>query len=271
MKCCGPTQEHEPRLTALLHREFPGLVAEVLALHSTRPWMLVAEGGKKLGEMYSGDELLRKWREILPRCALMQRDVTPLTNEIIAFGTPDRRAARLLAGFADVVAGEPEVSGRRPDRLSADERQALTSVHARLAEGLNVLAALGIDDTLNHDDLHQNNVLVRDGRSVIFDWGDACVSHPFLTLAVTLRFAARQTGRAEDSAEIAALRDAYLEPWSDRAAARELRDAAGLGRRIGEVSRALTFDAVARAYPGVIDSYPGGLAGSLRRVLALFA
>ena len=177
MKCCGPTQEHEPRLTALLHREFPGLVAEVLALHSTRPWMLVAEGGKKLGEMYSGDELLRKWREILPRCALMQRDVTPLTNEIIAFGTPDRRAARLLAGFADVVAGEPEVSGRRPDRLTADERRALTSVHARLAAGLNALAALGIDDTLNHNDLHQNNVLVQRGRMVIFDWGDArCAS-----------------------------------------------------------------------------------------------
>src|SRR6266516_1227529 len=271
VKCCGPTQAHEARLTALLHREFRGLVTEVLALHPTRPWMLVAEGGKKLGEVYTGDELLRAWREILPRCALMQRDITRRANEIIAFRTPDRRAARLLAGFADVVAGEPELSGQRPDRLTADERRALTSVHARLAEGLRALAAVGIDDTLNHDDLHQNNVLVRDGRMVIFDWGDACVSHPFLTLAVTLRFAAQKTGRAADSAEIVALRDAYLEPWRDRASTRELRDAAELGRRIGEVSRTLTFDAVARAYPGVIDTYPGGLAGSLRRVLALFA
>jgi hypothetical protein len=32
LKCCGPTQAHEPRLTALLHREFPRLVTEVLAL-----------------------------------------------------------------------------------------------------------------------------------------------------------------------------------------------------------------------------------------------
>ena len=50
-----------------------------------------------------------------------------------------------------------------------------------------------------------------------------------------------------------------------------LRDAAELGRRLGEVSRTLTFYAVARAYPGVTDSYPGGFAGSLRRVLASFA
>jgi hypothetical protein len=270
VKCCGPTQAHEPRLTALLHREFPGLVTEVLALHSTQPWMLVAEGGKKLGEVYSGDELLRAWREILPRCAQLQRDITPRTNEIIAFGTPDHRAAPLLAGFDDVIAHEPAVSGERSDRLTADERQAFPSARSRLVEDLHALAALGIEDTLNHDDLHQNNVLVRDRRMLIFDWGDACVSHPFLTLAVTLRFAAQKTGRAEDSAEMAALRDAYLEPWTDRGSTRELREAAELGRRIGEVSRTLTFDTVARAYPGVIDSYPGGLAGSLRRVLGFF-
>jgi len=270
VKCCGPTQAHEPRLTALLHREFPGLVTEVLALHPTKPWMLIAEGGTKLGEVYEGDELLRAWREILPRCALLQRDVTPRTGEVLELGTPDHRAGPLLAAFDEVVANEPAVSGERADRLTADERRSLGLIRPRIAEALQALTALGIDDTLNHDDLHQNNVLVRDGRTVIFDWGDACVSHPFLTLAVTLRFAAQKTGRAEHSAEILALRDAYLEPWSDRASAPELRDAAELGRRIGEVSRTLTFDAVARAYPGVIDTYPGGLAGSLRRVLALF-
>jgi hypothetical protein len=270
VKCCGPTQRHEPRLTALLHREFPGLVPEVLALHPDLPWMLVGEGGEKLGEVCSGDALLRAWREILPRCAQMQRDITPRSNEIIGFGTPDRSAAPLLAGFDEVVTNEPDVSGQRTDRLTDDERLALLSARPKIVEALHGLAALGIGDTLQHDDLHHNNVLVRDGRLVIFDWGDACVSHPFLTLAVTMRFAAQKTGRSEDSAEILALRDAYLDPWSDRASTRELRDAAGLGRRIGQVSRTLTFYALARAYPGVIDAYPGGLAGSLRRVIEQF-
>jgi len=271
VKCCGPTQRHEPRLTALLHRVCPGLVTEVLALHPERPWMLVAEGGEKLGDLYSGAELLRAWREILPRCAQLQRDMAPRTEEILGFGTPDRRATPLLAGFDEVVANEPAVSEQRSDRLTDDERRALlASARPRIAEALRQLAALGIEDTLQHDDLHQHNVLVRDGRMVIFDWGDSCVSHPFLTLAVTLRFAAQKTGHSEDAPEIVTLRDAYLEPWSDRAPQRELRDAAELGRRIGEVSRTLSFNAVARAYPGVIDTYPGGLAGSLRRVLALF-
>ena len=233
--------------------------------------MLVADGGQKLREVFTGDDLLRAWREILPRCAQLQRDITPRTSEILALGTPDHRAPALVAGFEEVVANEPVVSGERSDRLSSEERRELLSLRSELNEGLNKLAALGIGDTLNHDDLHHHNVLVRDQRMVIFDWGDACVSHPFLTLAVTMRFAAQATGRAVEADEIVALRDAYLEPWSDRASTRELRGAAELGRRIGEVSRTLTFYAVARAYPGVIDTYPGGFAGSLRRVLALFS
>ena len=271
VKCCGPTQAHEPRLTALLDREFPGVVTEVLALHPTQPWMLVAEGGKKLRDAYSGDDFLRAWREVLPRYAQLQRAATRHVREILGFGTPDHRATPLAAAFADAVANEPELSGDRADRITDDERRALVGLRPKLIDTLGALAALGIEDTLQHDDLHHGNVLVRDGRAVVFDWGDACVSHPFLTLAVTLRFAADATRHAPGDAAIIALRDAYLEPWSDRASTRELREGAELGRRIGEVSRTLTFDAVARAYPGVIDTYPGGFAGSLRRVLALFS
>jgi len=233
--------------------------------------MLVAEGGRKLRDAYSGDAFLRAWREVLPRYAQLQRAATPHVGEIIGFGTPDHRAAPLVAAFADVIANEPALTRERADPLTDDERRALVALRPKLVDALRALAALGIDDTLQHDDLHHGNVLVRDGRLVIFDWGDACVSHPFLTLAVTLRFAAQATKHAVDDREILALRDAYLEPWSDRGSAAELRNAAELGRRIGEVSRALTFDAVARAYPGVIDTYPGGLAGSLRRVLAVFS
>jgi hypothetical protein len=271
VKCCGPTQAHEPRLTALLHREFPGLVTEVLALHPTNPWMLVAEGGKKIRDAYSGDEFLRTWREVLPRYAQLQRAATPHVGEILGFGTPDHRAPALVAGFAKAVANEPGLSGDRPDRINEDERRALIGLRPKVSDALDALAALGIEDTLQHDDLHHGNVLVHDGRALVFDWGDACLSHPFLTLAVTLRFAAAATKHGLNDAPIIALRDAYLEPWRDRASTKALRDAAELGRRVGEVSRTLTFYAVARAYPGVLDSYPGGFAGSLRRVLGEFS
>ena len=42
--------------------------------------------------------------------------------------------------------------------------------------------------SLDHGDLHGNNVLVAsgDGPIRLFDWGDAVVAHPFATLTTTL-------------------------------------------------------------------------------------
>jgi len=271
LKCCGPTQAHEPRLSALLQRVRPGLVPDVLALHPDLPWMLVAEGGVKMRDAYRGDALLEAWRALLPRHAELQRALVPHIAEAGAYGTPDHRAAPLVAAFAAVIADEPALSGGRPDRLTPDERRAAERLVPALERACRDLASLGIEDTVQHDDLHHGNVLVRDGRAVVFDWGDACVSHPFLVLAVNLRFAADATARSRDDPRILALRDVYLETWADRASPADLVAAAELGRRIGEVSRTITFHAVARAYEGVLDAYPGGLAGSLRRVLALFA
>ena len=270
LKCCGPTQAHEPRLSTLVHRVRPELAPTVLAVHPELPWMLVAEGGAKMRDTYRDDALLEAWRALLPRHAELQRALVPHVTEALSYGTPDHRPAALVEALAKVIADEPSLSGDRPDRLTREEGQAVARLVPAVERACGDLESLGIEDTVQHDDLHHGNVLVRDGHAVVFDWGDACVSHPFLVLAVNLRFAADATGRAEHDPRILALRDAYLERWSDRAGVRELRAAADLARRIGQVSRTLTFHAVARAYAGVADAYPGGLAGSLRRVLALF-
>jgi hypothetical protein len=271
VKCCGPTQRHEPRLTALLDRTHPGLVPRALAVHPTEPWMLVADGGRRVDEVHDGGALLEAWRRLLPRYVELERAMAPKVPDALAIGTPDHRAPALVAGLRVAIDEEPALSRARDDRLSETERAALGEVVPLVENACAELASLGIPDTVQHDDLHQGNLLVREGRAVVFDWGDACVSHPFLTLAVTLRFAAARAGVAPDSAELAAVRDAYLSGWSDLAAAADLRAAAEVARRLGEVSRTLTWRVVASTYPGVVDQYPGGFAGSLRRILRLFS
>ena len=44
------------------------------------------------------------------------------------------------------------------------------------------LAALPIPQTLVHGDLHLSNVSRQAGQYVLFDWTDACVSHPFFDM-----------------------------------------------------------------------------------------
>ncbi len=82
-------------------------------------------------------------------------------------------------------------------------------------------------------------VFVRDGRYLLLDWGDACVSHPFFSLAVTLDGQlAWGLDDVQGSVDTAPFRDAYLGPFATWSGRDDLADAAEIARRLGWVCRA---------------------------------
>jgi Ser/Thr protein kinase RdoA (MazF antagonist) len=126
------------------------------------------------------------------------------------------------------------------------------------------LAAAGIPETLQHDDLNDGNAFVRDADHVIFDWGDACISHPFHSLVVVLRSLAYRNAWAPGGAEVTKLLHAYLEPWSGFGNLDQLLAAAELARRTGTIQRSLAWRRVVLAMPQAfrdeyVDSVPYGL------------
>ena len=68
--------------------------------------------------------------------------------------------------------------------MVADLGQVSAEHCARLSEGWH-------PRDVQHDELHDANVFVSGKRHCFFDWGDASVSHPFVSLLVTLRMVAR--------------------------------------------------------------------------------
>ena len=110
--------------------------------------------------------------------------------------------------------------------LSSGELARLRAFTSRFVELCLELAARGIPETIQHDDLHGANIYRRDGRLRILDWGDSCVSHPFRTLYVTFEHLFLPRG----DPWLARLRDAYLEPWGQPA---ELRETFALAERLG--------------------------------------
>ena len=71
------------------------------------------------------------------------------------------------------------------------------------------------------------------------DWGDACISHPFFTLSVTLEgVIAWGLDDEENSEDIAPYRDAYLKPFAERYAG-DLVAAATTAIRLGWAARAV--------------------------------
>jgi hypothetical protein len=222
-----PSMTYEVGVVGLLARERPDIVPPLLAVDLDRGWMLMADAGERLREVIERERSLRRWLDVLPLYAGVQIDIAPHVDELLALGTPDHRLAALPAKAAEI----PELREDLP---------AIEDLARRLA-------AHGIPETIQHDDFHDAQVFLRDGRPLIFDWGDACVAHPFLSMSVALEgVIAWGVDDVEDSEPLGPYRDAYLEPFERYAPRAELEDALDLALRLGWVCRVLTIYSYAR-------------------------
>src|SRR5207237_4011677 len=137
LKLCGPSQAHEPALTALLAATAPALVPRILAIHPRERWMLLAGGGTKLRDAQAPAERLEVWARILPRYAELQRSLLGRVEAIRATGTPDHGPERLVNDFQAVLDDEQVLA---PSSTTFDEkarrrlRELLPSIDARATE-----------------------------------------------------------------------------------------------------------------------------------------
>jgi hypothetical protein len=260
----------EPALTLLLAERVPERIAEPVAVALERGWMLTRNAGMRLRELVHSAAGLHHWATLLPAYAALQIDLAPEVDELLGLGVPDRRLSRIPQLLATLLEDTEALMVGLPDGLTAEElarmREELPAIAAMCAE----LAASGIPETIQHDDFHDGNVFVREGRHVFFDWGDSCVSHPFHTLVVTLRSVAMRLELEPGGAELLRLRDAYLEPFGSFAEPAALREAFDLAYRVGTIARALAwYDHVREREPRyrseVADSVPYGLQRFLER------
>jgi hypothetical protein len=254
LKVCAPVQAFEPRLTQTLASRWPSLLPEVLARDEERGWLLLGDAGARLG-FGVGPE---PWLSVLPAYAELQRAEARHAADHLNAAVPDRRLERFPTLFEAMLARELPLSDEDRARLRAFAPQFI---------GLcDELSAAGQFETVQHDDLHGNNVYVRDGACKILDWGDSCVSHAFLTLYVTFLHLTEREHLPQDDPWFARLRDAYLEPWGRPS---ELREIFGLALRIGPFAHAFVelrvFDALAHSRP----EFEIDLAAVLARCVAM--
>jgi hypothetical protein len=269
LKLCGPSQAFEPALTALLAGTAAGLVPEVLAIHPREPWMLLAGGGEKLRDVLGGPALLDAWAALVPRYAELQRAFLGRDDAVLACGTPDHRLERVV-GDLRVAAENERVLAATSGTFGPHDRERLRALLPHLEARCAELGSAGIGPTIQHDDLHDANALSNGARTVIFDWGDACLTHPFLSLGVLLKAAAHRAGLDADDAAILRLRDAYLEPWTDLLPGRALEELADLGARLSTLTRALSWYRVATLDEGALDGEPGMMGEYLGNILGGF-
>jgi hypothetical protein len=241
-KAVAPVHRFEAGLTARLAELQPRRVPELIDVDDERGWMLMRDGGTRLRELIETPADLHHWEKLLPACAQLQIEVAPCADEFLALGVPDERLSVLPDHLHTLL-------GARPAGLSSNEHERLSVRMPEIEAMCRELAAVGIPETIQHDDLHDGQVFFQDSRYLVFDWGDSCVSHPFHSLTVVLRAIAWKLDLEPGGPELQRLRDAYLEPFGDG-----LADAADLAYRTGTIARALAWHRmVAAREPQFVD------------------
>lgn len=228
-KANDDTMVHEAAVLEVVAARSAGRVPAPLVRDPDTGWMLLADGGERLREVVERERSLVRWHDVLAAYARVQIACEDAVDELLALGLPDCRLATLPGAYADLVAG----------LRGADRRLPLPS---SIEELCTRLATYGIRETVQHDDLHDGQVFLGDGVHQVLDWGDACVSHPFLTLAVTLEgVISWGLDDVEDSEDVRPHMAAYLEPYAAHygTTVTHLRGAAAIAMRLGWVCRAV--------------------------------
>jgi hypothetical protein len=213
-------QAFEPRLSASLYARWPDRVAEVLEHDGSS--LLLADAGTPIGSFRPYVNPPEAWERVLPLYAELQRGELEHVPEHLATGVPDLRTEVLSERYEQMVA-------RTDLPLEPHELERLRRFAPRYAELCTELAARGIPDSIQHDDLHMANVYDDHGTLRVLDWGDSCVSHPFMSLFETFRHL--------DETELhPRLRDVYLEPWGT-----DLLDTFELALRVGTIAHSFAW------------------------------
>lgn len=265
-KANGPGSAHEGPLLGVFRGLGETAALLPLAVAPAQPWLLLDDGGLTLRSRAApdgrnGETDLDAWMRILPVYASLQRRAEQSVEALLAAGVPDLRPAGLPATLARLLDDDAVWS-----RVDADERDATDLARRRLRDLSPLvddlaaeLAASPIPATIEHGDLHGNNILMGlDGATTIFDWGDSAVAHPFATMTGTFSSIVHHAGLDIFGSDLDQVRDAYTEAWTDLVPRSGLARLVSLAMDLGHIGKAATWE---RAMTGLSPDQMGGYHG----------
>ena len=228
---------YEARLMGLLARHSPRNVLHPLALEARQGWLLLPDGGSTIDTLTPHSLAYDLWTEALVEYAGLQRRMEAHVPAMLTGGVPDRRSERLPELFDRIVEARDALAVGEEGGLSEAEWEELGQLSPRIHGWCLRLAQDGIPPSIQHDDLKEENVFLKEGFR-IFDWGEAVVAHPFTSLLSALDMTERAFGLPPEDSGLARVRDAYLSIWMDELDADFLVEQAAVAVRTGIVIRA---------------------------------
>lgn len=242
-KATAPETIYEASLTQALAGWYPYCMPEFVAVDASRGWMLMRDGGEPLRASIRPTKDIAPWTPIISLFSKVQIDSAEHVSELLSLGIPDWRLKNLPDLYAQLLKDTDILRLDQPDGLTSEEFRRVQELAPRFAQICDELAVFGIPETINHGDFHDGNILIKKGRITLFDWGDGCVAHPFISLR-TFFVSIENSLKLEDysfTPEMAALLDVYLEPWQRFASKENLLAAYKTSRCVASIVKTLMW------------------------------
>jgi len=234
---------YESTLTQKLAEYYPKCMPKLISVETSLGWMLMRDGGEPLRASIRPTKNIQPWYPVIQLFSEVQIGCIKHTPELINMNIPDWRLVNLPRFYTELLADTDSILVDQPKGLTSEEFNRAQGLTPRFAQICKQLMSIGIPETVNHGDFHDGNVLVKDGNIILFDWGDACVAHPFISLRtffVSIEIAL-ELDDYSFTPEMQALLNVYLEPWQKFAPKERLQEAYLLSRCVASIVKALMW------------------------------
>jgi hypothetical protein len=231
-----PHQAFEAALMAMLARLAPGRVVPVTAVDADRGLLLTPDQGVVLGDTISDDDI-DAWTRVVVAATGLQRELADHVGDLGAAGLVHLRLADATAYVAARTASLAALSTTDPRRVAPESVEAILALGPDIERWVEQVGALGLPDSLVHNDLHAYNVFDTDSGLRFFDFGDALLMQPLAALLIPLNVMAHRLEAEGGDPRLWRVADAALEVWTDVTPARELRAALPAALQLGRLGR----------------------------------
>ena len=230
-----PALAFEPAVHLELSHLVPDEVDAPLAVDVDRGWMVTADRGVTLGERH--ETTLADWQAVVRLAGALQRRVADSGPTLLVAGLPDCAPTSVPARYGWLVDQLSALPADHPSHVPSDEAAVLRAAAATVEEAVEELEAAPLPTTLQHGDLHPNNIFAVGGDQMrVFDFGDAQWAHALEILAVPYGWVTRLTQLPWPQ-----VLDAYADVWSDLVSREELERLMPAAMVTHAVNRAFTW------------------------------
>ena len=181
-KALPPGAAYEAALHAVLAELVPDDVSGPVAVEAERGWILDADHGPTWRE--ERPATTADWCTLMSGVAGLQQRLVAHEDAIVATGLPDCRPARTVDLFDRFVTLFAELDPDHPCHVDAGTRAELVEARPAVVDASVRLVGSALPVTLQHGDLHTDNVFDSPTGLRLFDFGDAQWAHALEVLAV---------------------------------------------------------------------------------------